>query len=121
MKRIREWFSTPRGAITAWICTGVMFTALLFFLVTGVGRTWNVANDLRAERVESCIRGNIARHEITQVSQTLRHLVLLSIRNAPPVASMTYQQRVTYEGFKEEATRLTLAIKRLAPVPCEKE
>lgn len=113
--------TSPRGVRALLNAVTVAVVVWATFMTFGLVRAWGVAGDLRTDRAASCDRGNIVRGEISQVSETLRHLILLSIRNAPPVASMPYQQRVAYEGFKEEANRLGVAIDRLHPVPCEEE
>lgn len=113
--------TSPRGVRALINVAAIAALVWATILTVGLVRAWGVADDLRSDRAAACERGNLVRGEIAQVSKTLRHLVLLSIRNAPPVASMSYQQRVTYEGFKEEAVRLKVAIERLSPVSCPKE
>ncbi len=127
MKNPLESLSSPRGLRILTILAVVGVIAVLGIAVKAIIDVGNQADKSTAlalnaaqDRYDSCVRGNGVRKEIRVVAESLRGLVVVSVRRAAPVQTMTYEQRVAYERFKTEAHRLALAVERLGPVDCGK-
>lgn len=80
---------------------------------------WRVSsssvNAERVERIEAVERSSCASRDIALV---LRKLAIHVVRGAPPVASMTFDQRLAHEDFKAAVPALAAAAEQLEHDAC---